>query len=209
MKEFIGRSLEYQRLVSFLKGSVASFIIIKGRRRVGKSTLVERFAKEFPKHYVFTGLAPEKGITSKEQRKEFCRQFAKQFSVPEPNYNDWGDIFWALAERVNKGRILLFLDEISWMAGEDRTFLPKLKDAWDRFYKKNPKLILIVCASASSWIDKNILSSTAFVGRISYTMNLKPLPLDVCSEFWGKANISAYEKLKVMVVTGGCALQSA
>jgi len=203
MNHFVGRALEYQRLKSFLKNTIASFLVIKGRRRVGKSTLVERFAREFSQSYTFTGLAPEDGLTASDQRKEFCRQFAQQFGVPNPHYDDWGDIFWALAERVKKGRLLLFLDEVSWMASDDKTFLPKLKDAWDRFYKKNPKLILIVCASASSWIYKNILSNTAFVGRVSYVMNLMPLPLNVCKEFWDKTTVSAYEKLKVIAVTGG------
>jgi len=50
---------------------------------------------------------------------------------------------------------------------------------------------------------KNILSSTAFVGRVSYEMNLMPLPLNKCKEFWGTASVSAYEKLKVLAVTGG------
>lgn len=203
MNRFIGRTLEYQRLKSFLDNTIASFLVIKGRRRVGKSTLVERFSGEFPQSYTFTGLAPEDGLTASDQRKEFCRQFSQQFGVPNPNYEDWGDIFWALAERVTKGRVLLFLDEVSWMASDDKTFLPKIKDAWDRFYKKNPKLILVMCASASSWIDENILSSSAFVGRVSYVMHLMPLPLNICKEFWGKATVSAYEKLKVIAVTGG------
>ena len=150
MDNFIGRKLEFQRLKSFLKNTTASFLVIKGRRRVGKSTLVERFAREFSRSYTFTGLAPEKGLSASDQRKEFCRQFAQQFDVPNPKYDDWGDIFWALSDHVKKGRLLLFLDEISWMACDDKTFLPKLKDAWDRFYKNNPKLILVVCASASS-----------------------------------------------------------
>jgi uncharacterized protein len=202
MKNFIGRDLEYQRLKAFLKSPTASFIVIKGRRRVGKSTLVERFSDEFPQSYTFTGLAPEQGLTAKDQRLEFCRQLALQFNLPNPQYDDWGDIFWALADRLKKGRLLLFLDEVSWMARGDKTFLPKLKDAWDRFYKKNSKLILVVCASASSWIEENILSSTAFVGRVSYVMNLKPLALNVCKEFWGKVTVSAYEKLKIIAVTG-------
>lgn len=203
MSEIVGRSGEYKRLLLLKKSSVANMVAIKGRRRVGKSTLVEKFAESFSAHYTFTGLAPEPGITNENQKQEFCRQYAAQFSVPVPTYNDWGDIFWSLADKVKSGRVLLFLDEISWMAEGDATFLPKLKDAWDRFFKKNAKLILVVCGSASSWIDKNILSSTAFVGRISLEMTIKPLPLDVCKAFWRGVDVSAYEVLKVLAVTGG------
>lgn len=199
---FLGRETEIQQLKSFLSHKKASLIAIKGRRRVGKSTLVEDFSKNFSRHFTFTGLFPEKNMTADDQRQEFCRQMSQQCQMPNPHYHDWGDIFWALAPIVSKGRVLLFFDELSWMAHDDPTFLPKLKDAWDRFYKKNPQLILIVCASASSWIEKNMLLSSAFVGRISFVMKLLPLPLNICSEFWGKERVSAYEKLKVIAVTG-------
>ena len=54
----------------------------------------------------------------------------------------------------------ILFDEISWMGSKDPHFLGKLKNAWDQHFKKNPNLILILCGSASSWIEKNILSST-------------------------------------------------
>ena len=52
------------------------------------------------------------------------------------------------------------------------------------------------------WIEKNILSSTGFVGRISLNLTLRELPLSDCNQFWPK-NISAYEKFKLLSVTGG------
>src|SRR3990167_5897184 len=73
------------------------------------------------------------------------------------------------------------------------------------YFKKNQSLILILCGSASAWIEKNILSSTGFVGRISYRLTLEELSLSESNQFWtGKsAHISAYEKLKILSVTGG------
>lgn len=88
------------------------------------------------------------------------------------------------------------------MGSKDPTFLGKIKNLWDQYLKKNDRLIFIVCGSASAWIEKNILSSTGFVGRISYTLTLEELPLSDCNKFWPKG-ISAYEKLKVLSVTGG------
>lgn len=52
--------------------------------------------------------------------------------------------------------MVIVLDEISWMGSKDPDFLGKLKDAWDYEFKTNPNLILILCGSVSSWIDKNI-----------------------------------------------------
>jgi len=91
------------------------------------------------------------------------------------------------------------------MGSEDPTFLGKIKNFWDLHLKKNSQLIFIICGSASSWIEKNILSSTGFLGRISYTLTLEEISLHDCSLFWGGASkrIAAYEKLKILSVTGG------
>lgn len=87
----------------------------------------------------------------------------------------------------------------------DHTFLGKLKSAWDLYFKNNPQLLLILSGSMSAWIDKNILSSTGFMGRISLELTLDELPLPVCNLFWRKKAelVSPYEKFKVLSVTGG------
>ena len=101
--------------------------------------------------------------------------------------------------------MVIILDEISWMGSKDPEFLGKLKNAWDLHFKKNPSLLLILCGSASSWIEKNILANTGFVGRISFTLTLDELPLKDCQLFWGNkaSHLSAMEKLKLLSVTGG------
>ena len=117
-------------------------------------------------------------------------------------YNDWSDALWAVGERIKTGKVLVLFDEISWMGMNEPTFLGKIKNFWDNHLKKNDRLIFVVCGSASAWIEKNILSSTGFVGRISYTLTLEELPLSDCNLFWPK-NIAAFEKLKVLAVIGG------
>ncbi len=127
------------------------------------------------------------------------------FKLPDIGFRDWGDVFWFLGDKVNNGRIILVFDEISWIGSKDPDFLGKLKNAWDLQFKQNGKLMLILCGSVSSWIEKNILKSTGFVGRISSTITLGELSLDECNEFWGakKDHVSAYDKFKILSVTGG------
>ncbi|MBS0419674.1 MAG: AAA family ATPase [Proteobacteria bacterium] len=202
MARFIGRQRELAHLLETTRKSSASFVVVRGRRRVGKSRLIEEFSRHFDHYCVFTGLAPDKNTTAADQLKEFSRQIARQFKIARALYEDWSDAFWAVAERVQSGQVLLFFDEISWMGSKDPTFLAKIKDVWDRRLKHNDRLVFVVCGSASSWIEENLLSSTAFVGRISYTLTLEPLPLVDCDRFWPDI-ISAYEKFKVLSVTGG------
>jgi uncharacterized protein len=199
---FIGRELELNKLSLLTQKKTASFVIIRGRRRIGKSRLAEEFGKQFEKFYRFSGLPPEKNITAKDQLKEFCKQLADNFKSPFAQYSDWHDAFLALAEKVKTGRILLLFDEISWMGNKSKNFFGLLKNLWDLHLKQNPSLIFIICGSASAWIEKNIINNTGFVGRISFTLTLNELPLDACSHFWPE-NISAYEKLKVLSITGG------
>ena len=202
MPGFIGRQAELQRLVETTQKRSASFIVVRGRRRIGKSRLIEEFAKGFDSYYVFAGLPPEKNTTAKHQLDESARQIARQFHTASAQYQDWSDALWAVGERVQSGKVLLFFDEISWMGSKDPNFLGKIKNAWDLQFKKNDRLVFVVCGSASSWIEENLLSSTGFVGRISYTLTLEELPLPDCNRFWPD-NISAYEKFKILSVTGG------
>ncbi len=202
MGRFIGRQDELKRLMDVTKKRTASFIVVNGRRRVGKSRLVEEFSKQFDQHYCFSGLPPEKGTTQKLQIDEFSRQLSRNFNTPFARYDDWSDVLWTVAEKVQRGKVLLFFDEISWMGSKDPNFLGKIKNFWDLYLKKNDELVFVVCGSASSWIEKNILSSTGFLGRISFNLTLRELPLSDCNKFWPH-NVSAFEKLKVLAVTGG------
>jgi AAA+ ATPase superfamily predicted ATPase len=201
---FIGRKEELAELRRQTKKNISSLIVIKGRRRIGKSRLAEEFAKDYL-FYEFSGLVPTDKTTKETQLNEFAIQLGLAFGIPCPNADDWSSLFLLLAKHVEKGRVIILLDEISWMGSEDPDFLGKLKNAWDLYFKKKPKLILIICGSASAWIDKNILSNTAFMGRISYTMTLDELALSDCQAFWkGKGSqFSNYDKFKILSITGG------
>ena len=125
--------------------------------------------------------------------------------IPEVKADDWSKLFSLLSNQTKSGRVILIFDEISWMGSEAPDFLGKLKTAWDEEFKKNPKLILILCGSVTTWIEKNILNSTAFFGRISWSISLRPLPLSDCNKLLEAQGFrgSVYEKYKILAVTGG------
>ena len=162
---FIGRKRELRMLGELFKKKSASLVVIRGRRRIGKSRLAQEFASKTP-HYVFSGLPPTEGISVTDQREEFARQLQREMKIPLPRAEDWGDLFWYLAQQTQKGKVILVFDEISWMGSKDPTFLGKLKTAWDLYFKNNPQLIFILCGSISSWIEENILSSTGFLENL-------------------------------------------
>lgn len=204
MADFFGRKKELQELGKILEKKISSLVVIRGRRRIGKSRLIREFCNVIPT-VSFAGIPPTKSTTAQSQREEFARQMQYELKIKKPDTSDWGALFGELVNLTRAGPIVIVLDEISWLGSKDSDFLGKLKNAWDLGFSKNDKLILILCGSVSSWIEKNILSNTGFVGRISLSMCIKELFLRDCAKFWKNQNAhtSPYEIFKILSITGG------
>ena len=204
---FVGRTAELERLQTLWNKSVASLVTIRGRRRIGKSTLVLEFAKRSKAKFIkLEGLQPVDGVNNETQLAAFDKQLSKQTKKKRPPSTSWFDAFSALEESLpKKGRVVVLLDEISWMGKFDSGFAGELKQAWDNWFSKRENLIIFLCGSVSSWIDKKIVKSKAFLGRPSMNLVLQELPLNECVEFWGKAakRTSTREIIDVLSVTGG------
>lgn len=203
-RPFFGRQRELALLRELWDERIATLAVIKGRRRIGKSRLIEEFVAGKP-HITVTGLAPEEKVTAQHQRDAFALQLESQLQRSEWRTDDWHHLFFDLIQAVPQDKVVLVFDEINWMGSKDPTFLPKLKTAWDLYFSKHPKLLLVLSGSMSAWIDNNILGSTAFFGRITSQMTLDELPLPICAKFWGgqQQHLAGFELFKVLSVLGG------
>jgi AAA+ ATPase superfamily predicted ATPase len=201
---FVGREEELKELKLLLNKKSSSLVVINGRRRIGKSRLVREFAKK-QNLYILSGIPPTEKTTAQSQREEFARQLNEHFSLPGLKATDWGDLFTLFAKQVSRGKVVLLLDEITWMGFLDPDFLGKLKTAWDLYFSQNSNLILILCGSVSSWIEKNILNSKGFMGRVSLTLHVKELTISECNKFLNLLGFRSgpYECFKMLSVTGG------
>jgi hypothetical protein len=202
--KFVGREKELDALEQLLKKKSASLVVIRGRRRVGKTRLIDEFASN-KKSWKFVGLTPAPKMTKQRQLDDFSTRVAQNLNMPKMQVSEWAEHFKFLGIQAQGQRIVIVFDEISWMGSEDPDFLGQLKAAWDLYFSTNPELILILCGSVSSWIEENILRSTGFVGRVSMDIALDELSIAESGEFWGaqKNRVSAYEKFKLLAVTGG------
>ena len=204
---FIGRNEELEWLDGLWRKPSSSLVVCSGRRRIGKSTLIERFAERSKCRFIeISGLAPEEGMTDEKQLRNFCERLAVATGRPEVRADVWPRAFDALADAVKgRERTIVLLDEISWMGGWNRSFPAFLKNAWDIQFARRDKFVFVVCGSVSAWIRKNILRSKAFVGRVSLALDLKELPPADCAAFWGGRGerTSAREMIDVLSVTGG------
>ena len=201
---FIGRKAELKRLEDLTHLSKANLVVIQGRRRIGKSRLVAEFAK----NKVFlslSGLAPIESMTAQDQRDAFSNQLSRLMGMDVPGFQDWSDAFYYLSQQLTHKPTVILLDEISWMGSKDPTFIPKLKVWWDLELEKRSNVTLALCGSVSTWVEDNIINSTALFGRISLQLALDNLTLPESMEFLQTRGFKAshYDILKVLAVTGG------
>ncbi len=204
---FIGREKQIDLLDGLWGRDSGVLVTCRGRRRIGKSTLVEEFAARSAAKFIsIEGLSPHKRMSDAVQRRRFCEKVAEYASRPFENAETWALAFAQLdALLVDGGRTVVLLDEISWMGGWNPDFPGYFKEAWDKRLRKHANLIFVLCGSVSAWIVENILNSTGFVGRNSLDIELKELPLRESIQIWGSAaeRMSTREKLDMLSVTGG------
>lgn len=203
---FFGRRAEQDDFRRLLRKKIASLVTCQGRRRIGKSRFLAECAREADHVLTFMGLPPRRSMPRQAQLDAFADQIARQTKAPRVPLDGWPTAFQLLASQLPpRGRLVLILDEISWMAAGDPDFPGHLKTAWDTLFSKRERLVLVLCGSVSSWIEDNILNNTGFVGRCSRQFRLGPLPLPECVRFWGRRGerIATAEKLRLLAVTGG------
>ena len=205
-KKFWGREAELARLAELWAKRTASLVTLRGRRRIGKSTLAEEFAgRSGARLLKLEGLRPKSGMTDADERTFFASKLSAQTGCDRTAPEDWYAGFARLDREIGNGRTVVLLDEVSWMAHFANTFPEIFKNAWDDLFKKHRSCIFILCGSVSSWIRENFVRNRAFVGRRSLDIVLGELPPDVCVRFWGRkaSRIDPREIVDVLSVTGG------
>ena len=204
---FIGREAELESFAGLWSKRQASLAAVRGRRRIGKSTFVEEFARRSGATFVnIDGLPPRPGMSNADQLENFAAKLAAKTGALRLSPPGGFEAFRMLDGAIDdRRRTVVLLDEISWMGKYDPDFPGHLKSAWDAALKKHPKLVLVVCGSVSAWIRKNILDNTGFAGRFSRDLVLGELPLRLCAKFWGSkaARLATRDLVDVLSVTGG------
>ncbi|MBF0367689.1 MAG: AAA family ATPase, partial [Oligoflexia bacterium] len=206
MDTFYGRNEELTLLKEQLAQKRPSLITIQGRRRVGKSTLIKYFASQNQiTLFEFQGLPPRPKLSNNDQLKHFASTLSQYLNVKKIEFHDWSEAFAQLGKLSSNKKQIIFLDEISWMGGKDPDFAGKLKVEWDRELSQKSGLMLVLCGSVSSWIQKNILQNTGFVGRVSLEIYLKELSLKESYQLLTQYSkkLSTLEFAQIVAITGG------
>lgn len=184
----IGRLSEIDRIKQCTSSPRPEFMVVYGRRRVGKTYLIKEY---FNGNFAFYATGVLRGKT-REQLKAF-NEALKQYGCTEKTVpSDWFEAFRRLRELLEKsfvsrdpesGRKVVFLDEVPWMDTARSDFKVALDLFWNTYGSSVKDLLLIVCGSATSWIIKNILNDKGgFYNRVTRKLNLAPFTLTECEK---------------------------
>lgn len=200
--KFVGRNQELHDLDQLYKAKESKLAVLYGRRRIGKSCLVDHFMLG-KKHLRFEGL--EQGRT-KAQIAQFIFDLSKQTDdelLKQVKLNSWEPVFDYLTKLFSqtKDKYILFMDEFQWLAVNQSKLVSLLKKYWDQHWSKQ-NVMLILCGSVCTFMTKKVISSKALYGRINWELCLKPLNSLNSYELLGeKRNID--EILQYLQILGG------
>lgn len=211
----IGRKAEMGTLDRLYKSRKSEFVAIYGRRRVGKSYLVNEF---FRNKIAFTAVGTY--VKDGDKNYESYRQLqlshfydALIFSGLDRNNpapNSWREAFLLLRillSGVRSRRKVVFIDELPWLAGpQSSEMISELGYFWNSWADSQRNIVLVVCGSATSWMLDNVIRDYGGLhGRLTEKIKLLPFTLSECERYYKKGgfHLSRYEVALSYMAFGG------
>ncbi len=211
MNTIFGRHREIKVLETLCNSQISEFLAIYGRRRVGKTYLINEFFKNRGIYFELTGI---KDANVHIQLNNFTIEFSDLFykGIKQPVPSDWFEAFTQLRYQIesikSNKKIILFFDEMPWLATPRSNFLQALDHFWNRYMSRDKRIILIICGSAASWMIKNVINNKGgLYGRISREIRLIPFELLEVEEYLKTRDIKLERKqiLEIYMAIGGVA----
>lgn len=212
-QNIVGRDEEIKRLERLLKTSKSEFVAIYGRRRVGKSYLVEEVYKDKIVFRAVGAYIKEKDErTYKQIQLDHFYESLLDCGMPEdaPRPTNWREAFRLLRkylEGLRSRRRIVFLDELPWLAGpQSSELITELGYFWNSWADRQRNIVLVVCGSATSWMLDNVIRDYGGLhGRLTATIRLLPFSLKECEMYFKKHgfHLSRYEIAVAYMAFGG------
>lgn len=185
MEKFIGRKKETERLLNCYQSNRSEFVILYGRRRVGKTFLVNHtFKGKFS--FYFTGLH---NATLSRQLEKFAESIQEYGALPvKPRFDNWYHAFDALKAILKSSRVrskkVIFLDEMPWMSTRNSNFVSALEDFWNTWAALRDDILLVATGSTTSWMVDHLLKNKGgLYNRITCKIYLRQFNLQECEEY--------------------------
>ncbi len=208
MARFIGRDRELEELDAAPGSEPARFLLVYGRRRVGKTTLVLRWAERSARPFLYWVATRD---TPAQIRADFCRalwSWAYPGSAATPRFDSWRQVFEAAAPLLERppgderpdGPAILILDEFSYAAESDPALASNLQAAWDHLFRHRGITVVLTGSHIGTMTSLTAYNAPLY-GRFTGQLPVGPLPFPTLAEFLPRYSIA--ERVAVYAVAGG------
>ena len=202
----IARQQECDALRACVESDESEFVIVCGRRRIGKTFLVEQF---FESRYDFKYVGGH-NMRTRDQLKNFAKALKRYAGGEQYEFKDWFEAFDALEEYLDTlprdRKRVIFIDEMPWMDTSRSNFVSALENFWNGWACGEYNILLVATGSATSWMtDKLIRNKGGLHNRIRTRIYLNRFTLKETEEYLRSLGSSwdRFQILQSYMLTGG------
>ena len=185
----------------------SEFVVVYGRRRIGKTFLVRRFFKD---NYAFSFVGKHE-MRREQQLTEFAKELMRySHSTFVPQLKNWTEAFDALQRLLETynipGKKVVFFDEMPWMDTPKSDFVSALENFWNGWANMRDDIVLVACGSATSWmVDKLLHNQGGLFNRITQKLYLRPFKLSEMEQYLDEKHFgwNRYQIAQCYMILGG------
>lgn len=176
MENFVGRHAEWKSLTALGEKKEPSILIVYGRRRIGKTELLEQV-------YADRNILKFEGIQGKSQEDQMAHvlwqlsEYTQNSLIAKLKITSWVEIFKLIHDNLADGIWTIYFEEVQWLADYKDTFISELKFAWDNYFRYHERWLIILCGSSPSFIVNHVIFSKSLYNRSQSELHLKEFGL--------------------------------
>lgn len=199
MKQFVDRELEMETLQNEYERDGSALVVLYGRRRVGKTTLISEFIKD--KKALFFLASEEAEAQNRNAFKEKVAEFIDSNLLRSADIKNWDVLFKAIMDTPFESKPVIVLDEFQYLGKANSAFPSIFQRIWEEILK-DKSVMVILCGSLISMMESQTLAyGSPLYGRRTAQIRLKQIPFGYYHEFF--PNKIRGELIEMYAVTGG------
>lgn len=206
MKKIIGREKECERLEKCMNASTAQLVVVYGRRRVGKTFLINQYFRNSFKFKTTGAFGQSKKIQLRNFSDELNRRSKKKRAIPQDWIQAFNDLRDYIEELPEDEKQVFFIDEMPWLDTHKSGFLSAFEYFWNDYGSSKDNLVFIICGSATSWMVEKIANNKGgLFNRQTCRLYLEPFTLGQTREYLASQEIywSDYDIAECYMIMGG------
>lgn len=198
--KFVDRLDEMSTLENEYRRHSASFVVVYGRRRVGKTELIRHFIKEKPSLYFLA--SEESESLNRESFKRQAADYLNDDLLREAAIERWELIFERLIASSDSKRLVIVIDEFQYIGKNNPAFLSVFQRIWDNLLSKNNVMVILCGSLVSMMMSQTLNYDSPLYGRRTAQIHLRPIKFEYYNEFFD-SQYSEEELVKRYSLTGG------